>query len=256
MQSQMPGVSGAARVDTTMQSKLANLPQWRMMIFSDDLQAQLEGTQQFRKILSIGTSGLQMKIVLILTERNPPIQPVIDQGVIPRLVEFLLLNDRPKLQFEAAWAITNIASGTPEQTGIVIRSGAVPILVRLLQAPAEEVREQAVWALGNIAGDSPLCRDFVLSQGALAPLLNILMESKTITMVRNATWTLSNFCRGKPQPELTVVRAALPILKRLITSADEEVLTDACWALSYLSDGPNDRIQVCCLSLWLPAADD
>jgi hypothetical protein len=29
----------------------------------------------------------------------------------------------------------------------------------------------------------------------------------------------------------------------LIYSTDEEVLTDACWALSYLSDGSNDKIQ-------------
>ena len=105
---------------------------------SSEPATQLAAVQAARKLLS--------------SDRNPPIDALINSGILPVLVGCLSASDNPSLQFEAAWALTNIASGTSQQTQAVVEANAVPLFLNLLASPHQNVCEQAVWALGKHYG--------------------------------------------------------------------------------------------------------
>jgi hypothetical protein len=76
-------------------------------------------------------------------------------------------------------------------------------------------------------------------------------EPTTASLAQNVAWTVSNLCRGKPVPDLEIVKVFIRPLVNILDIANEDssvseasdIRTDTAWALSYLSDGDADRIQ-------------
>ncbi|KAK5616001.1 hypothetical protein CRENBAI_019022 [Crenichthys baileyi] len=173
-------------------------------VISPNPERQLLATQAARKLLS--------------KEKQPPVHSIIAAGIIPRLVDFLAQFESPHIQFEAAWALTNVASGTSDQTAAVVEAGAIPAFIKLVASPHKPIT----------------------SGPFLGPLGNI-----EPAYLLNVAWTLSNLCRHKnPAPSLLAVEQMLPALLRLLHHDNSEVLADTCWAVSYLTDGSNERIEV------------
>lgn len=222
--------------DSTDSDEIEKLPNQSLKTIvenaaSEEPNVQLSAVQAARKLLS--------------SDRNPPIDDLISSGILPILVNCLLKDDLPSLQFEAAWALTNIASGTSRQTQAVVNAGAVPLFLRLLSSPHQNVCEQAVWALGNIIGDGPECRDYVIKEGAVKPLLAFINPNIPLPFLRNVAWVIVNLCRNKePPPPLETIQEILPALNQLIHHTDINILVDTVWALSYLTDGGNEQIQM------------
>jgi|Transcript_67679 hypothetical protein len=180
---------------------------------------------------------------LLSIEKNPPIQEILDSNILPILIQCIEEETDVQLKFEIAWIITNIASGTSEQTYELIKCGAIPVLIKFIQGNNENLTSQCVWALGNIAGDSSKCRVHLLNTNLVNVLLDQIRKNKNLTFLRNAVWTLSNLCREKAKLKKIDNSLIISELSKLIFSEDSDILTDVCWALSYISDGSSVIIQ-------------
>eukprot|EP00117_Sycon_ciliatum_P008276 scpid39200/ scgid11049/ Importin subunit alpha-4; Importin alpha Q1; Karyopherin subunit alpha-4 len=198
-------------------------------IVSSDFSTQLSAVVAIRRLLSTHN-------------RTSTYEEVLRYGYLPILVQLLERSDQPMLQYEAAWCLTNIASGTSEQTMAIVNNGAIVPLITLIDA-TPHLSTQALWTLGNIAGDSTVLRDHVIKSGILDPLIKCIYSEPPISLrhLRLVSWVMSNLCRyNQPSPPLEAVLNLLPLMKVLICHEDVEVCKDVCWSLSFLSDGNGD----------------
>jgi hypothetical protein len=96
-------IASSATKSTNQQSVISNeiIAENYRDLHSDNPALQLKATQQFRRFLSIGTNylltlcSIKRLFLMLNVERNPPIQQVIEAGVVPAFVIFLQRDDYP-----------------------------------------------------------------------------------------------------------------------------------------------------------------
>uniref|UniRef100_A0A1I7Y3S0 Importin subunit alpha n=1 Tax=Steinernema glaseri TaxID=37863 RepID=A0A1I7Y3S0_9BILA len=179
-------------------------------------------------------------------DKNPPIDEVIRMNLVEAMVRGLSVED-PKVQFESAWGLTNIVSGTTEQTRHAIEKGCIPPLLQLSISTEYKLAEQAAWALANITGDNAEFRDMMLKHNCLHVVEHLTQNLNSLSneFVRTIAWWYSNLCRHKKSRlSSDVLRRLAPGLCHLIEYNDEAVQQDSCWALSYMTDGPDEYMQI------------
>ncbi|CAI4226652.1 unnamed protein product [Auanema sp. JU1783] len=176
--------------------------------------------------------------------KNPPVDEVIKCGLLEALVRALSVED-DKVRFEAAWALTNVVSGTSSQTVAAVEAGATAPLIVLSVNQSPALAEQALWAVANIAGDSAQLRDYVIECHGVDALVALMdrLDSLEDSFARTLAWAYSNMCRHKnPNAPLPILEVLSKGLAKLVQHSDKQVRQDACWAISYLSDGPDEQI--------------
>jgi len=122
--------------------------------------------------------------------------------LVPKFLQLCERVDQPKIQYEAAWCLTNLACGESQYTTLLFEHGTIKTLLALFESQHIDIVEQAIWCFGNMAGDSTRIRDAIIYSGVIPQISNILLKRSNLSLSfkRNATWTLANLCRGKPSP--------------------------------------------------------
>eukprot|EP01147_Barroeca_monosierra_P002867 gene2867-8149_t len=224
-----------AKVEAFSQTDVGQAIKNLAPIIDDDSnpESQFQALVQLRKYLA--------------NNKTLPIQATINAGVLPKMVEILHWDENPEAQYEAAWVLTNVSSGEPLQTYAVVQAGACEPLCRLLLSPIERVKDQACWCLGNVAGDGAELRDLLIREGALQQFIIMLAEETNLDILRNVSWSLSNFFRWRnPPAPVEAMQQALPVLEQRIYTEDPEVLANVCWSICYIAETWDDFLDPIC----------
>lgn len=162
---------------------------------------------------------------------------IIETGIVPACIKFLLFSDNPKLEHEASWLISNICSGSKDDVKYLVDNNVIPSLFIQLKSEFLDIAEQTIWTFGNISCDSSDARDILIQEGIVDKISPLLNNEK---LLLNNSWMISNLCRIRPYPELEKIKGFFPFFEKCLKSNDSNICLDAIWGIHSLIDNGYD----------------
>ena len=187
------------------------------------------------------TSDYQyLKNILLLIRRILSKAELIEQAIKLNYVIYLSkifdCEDKEVL-INLMWLLTNITAESSEAIRQIRELKVQYKLLEILNKEDEEIKEQCIWLIANITADSVEARNEMLEDNIAEKLCYILsLKGVKERLLKVICWEISNLCKGKPPPEFEKVKKFVVHLSNFLYYEDEQLVSDALWALLSLTD--------------------
>lgn len=141
--------------------------------------------------------------------------------------------------------MTNLAFGSKEDIDMIFKPELqiMHFMNLFLQSENPMLLEQVFWFFGNSMGDNEKIRDLVVQQTPVVDVMEKLISKPKIgrSLLKVMVWLASNINRYKGLDKAKILKS-YKIVDAAFYTEDDEIITDGLWALSYMTDTPDDML--------------
>lgn len=81
---------------------------------------------------------------------NQTTSDIVDNGIMPKLIEIISIDSRPGVRKECCFILSNIAAGLQQHISIFFQQGYIEPLLTAAREDKKDVRKEALWCLANL----------------------------------------------------------------------------------------------------------
>ncbi|KAJ6235382.1 importin subunit alpha-4 [Anaeramoeba flamelloides] len=144
----------------------------------------------------------------------------------------LLSHTNEQILSDVSWGLAFVAKVNQENINAIINNDCVPKLIKLLHHESREVQLPAIRTIGDMITGDEKSTQYILDCGLLKNF-DLLLDHKTLKIIKFSCWALSNICAGNyEQIESVIEHNLIPALLKLMEHDLIPIKKEAFWAVS------------------------